>query len=74
MNEYLRLAKNANNQQKGRIKSLFENKNKTLTNSIAKLQRKLEDYQTRLTQLDRPGGATSHKPRHVLKDMGQGLK
>ena len=88
MNEYLRLAKNANNQQKSRIKSLFENKNKTLTNSIAKLQRKLDDYQTRLALLDRPtaasaganssGGAGStalaHKPRHVLKDVGQGLK
>lgn len=74
VNEYLRLAANADKAQLQRIKAVFEKKNQKLTQTIQTLQKKLENYQKRITDLDMYG-ATGHKQaREVLRDIGQGMK
>ncbi|KAJ8931243.1 hypothetical protein NQ314_015870 [Rhamnusium bicolor] len=59
VNEYLKLAANADKQQVQRIKAL---------------QKKLDIYQKRVHELETHGIIQSHRPREVLRDMGQGLK
>ena len=74
MNEYLRLSNDADRQQVQRIKTVFEKKNLKSTQTIAQLQRKLEDYNKRLKDVE-TNGVTSHKQaKDVLKDVGHGLK
>ena len=58
MNEYLRLARNADKQQLARIKAVFEKKNKTLTHNVAAIQRKLDLYQQKLEQVGVNRGGT----------------
>lgn len=73
MNEYLRLATSADKQQVQRIKTVFEKKNQKSTQTIAQLQKKLENYHKRLKDIETYG--VGHKTgKEVLRDMGQGLK
>ncbi|XP_066993272.2 transmembrane and coiled-coil domains protein 2 isoform X2 [Anabrus simplex] len=75
VNEYLKLAANADKQQLLRIKAVFEKKNQKSAQSISQLQKKLESYNKRLRDLETRGLPASHRqPREVLRDMGQGLK
>ncbi|XP_035228869.1 transmembrane and coiled-coil domains protein 2-like [Stegodyphus dumicola] len=69
VNEYLKLATNADKQQLQRIKSVFEKKNQKSAQLITQLQKKLENYNKRIRELETHG-----LPRGVLRDMGQGLK
>ncbi|XP_049811905.1 transmembrane and coiled-coil domains protein 2 isoform X3 [Schistocerca nitens] len=75
VNEYLKLAANADKHQLPRIKAVFEKKNQKSAQSISQLQKKLESYNKRLRELETHGLSSSHRqPREVLRDMGQGLK
>ncbi|PNF30746.1 hypothetical protein B7P43_G06175 [Cryptotermes secundus] len=75
VNEYLKLAANADKQQLQRIKAVFEKKNQKSAQSISQLQKKLESYNKKLRDLEMHGLPSSHRqPREVLRDMGQGLK
>ncbi|CAG9821511.1 unnamed protein product [Phaedon cochleariae] len=75
VNEYLKLAANADKQQVQRIKAVFEKKNQKSAHVISQLQKKLDIYQKRVHELETHGAAQSHRPpREVLRDMGQGLK
>jgi Predicted transmembrane and coiled-coil 2 protein. len=75
VNEYLKLASNADKAQLLRIKAVFEKKNQKSAQSISQLQKKLEVYSKRLRMLETQGVAAHHRlPREVLRDMGQGLR
>ncbi|XP_043579840.1 transmembrane and coiled-coil domains protein 1 isoform X7 [Bombus pyrosoma] len=75
VNEYLKLAANADKQQLTRIKAVFEKKNQKSAHSISQLQKKLDSYTKKLKHYELNGAPTSHRqPREVLRDMGQGLK
>ncbi|XP_015833372.1 transmembrane and coiled-coil domains protein 2 isoform X2 [Tribolium castaneum] len=75
VNEYLKLAANADKQQVQRIKAVFEKKNQKSAQVISQLQKKLDTYQKRVHELETHGLVQSHRPpREVLRDMGQGLK
>nr|CAH7755789.1 unnamed protein product [Callosobruchus chinensis] len=75
VNEYLKLAANADKQQVQRIKAVFEKKNQKSAQVIAQLQKKLDAYQKKVHELEKHGAIQSHRPpREVLRDMGQGLK
>uniref|UniRef100_A0A6M2DPZ6 Putative conserved plasma membrane protein n=1 Tax=Xenopsylla cheopis TaxID=163159 RepID=A0A6M2DPZ6_XENCH len=76
VNEYLKLAANADKQQLQRIKAVFEKKNQKSAHSIAQLQKKLENYTKRMrdAQTQGPNQGTHKQTRGVLRDMGQGLK
>jgi hypothetical protein len=52
VNEYLRLSVNADKQQLGRIKGMFEKKNQKSAQVIAGLQRKLEGYNRKLRDME----------------------
>ncbi|KAH9628243.1 hypothetical protein HF086_006720 [Spodoptera exigua] len=77
VNEYLKLAANADKQQLQRIKAVFEKKNQKSALCIAQLQKKLEDSKcsVQLVMLQQHGtsGQAHRQPREVLRDMGQGL-
>uniref|UniRef100_A0A2M4BH33 Putative conserved plasma membrane protein n=1 Tax=Anopheles marajoara TaxID=58244 RepID=A0A2M4BH33_9DIPT len=51
VNEYLKLAANADKQQLARIKAVFEKKNQKSANAISHLQKKLESYNKRYKDL-----------------------
>ncbi|XP_029032575.1 transmembrane and coiled-coil domains protein 2 isoform X2 [Osmia bicornis bicornis] len=75
VNEYLKLAANADKQQLNRIKAVFEKKNQKSAHSISQLQKKLDSYTKKLKNYEINGAPASHRqPREVLRDMGQGLK
>ncbi|XP_055701520.1 transmembrane and coiled-coil domains protein 2 isoform X2 [Phlebotomus papatasi] len=83
VNEYLKLAANADKQQLQRIKAVFEKKNQKSAHTISQLQKKLESYSKRVkdlqhsqrTQHQQSHQHQSHRqPREVLRDVGQGLK
>ncbi|XP_075210780.1 transmembrane and coiled-coil domain 2 protein Dmtn isoform X3 [Lycorma delicatula] len=74
VNEYLKLASNADKQQLTRIKAVFEKKNQKSAQSISQLQKKLDSYSKRLRELEMHGVSGHRQPREVLRDMGQGLK
>ena len=75
VNEYLKLAANADKQQIQRIKSVFEKKNQKSAQTISQLQKKLESYNKRIKDIESQPMHSSHRqPREVLRDMGQGLK
>ncbi|XP_047036986.1 transmembrane and coiled-coil domains protein 2 isoform X5 [Helicoverpa zea] len=81
VNEYLKLAANADKQQLQRIKAVFEKKNQKSALCIAQLQKKLEGYNKRIknweffaSQQHGTSGQAHRQPREVLRDMGQGLK
>uniref|UniRef100_A0A0K8S7C6 Transmembrane and coiled-coil domains protein 1 n=1 Tax=Lygus hesperus TaxID=30085 RepID=A0A0K8S7C6_LYGHE len=80
VNEYLKLASNADKAQVQRIKAVFEKKNQKSAQCIQQLQKKLESYNKKLRDLEvKASQASSHhhhhrQPREVLRDVGQGLK
>ncbi|XP_022183463.1 transmembrane and coiled-coil domains protein 2 [Myzus persicae] len=77
VNEYLKLASNADKQQLARIKSIFEKKNQKSAVGISQLQKKLEGYNKRLKDLETHGLTTSHhlkQPKEMLRDVGHGLR
>lgn len=75
VNEYLKLAANADRQQMTRIKAVFEKKNQKSAALILQLQKKLENYQKRLREIETHGVNAAHRqPKEMLRDMGQGLK
>lgn len=84
MNEYLKLAANADKQQLVRIKAVFEKKNQKSAHTISQLQKKLESYSKRATDLRQGSGGLQSassssgqqykQPREMLRDVGQGLK
>jgi len=74
VNEYLRLSANADKVQSQRIKNIFEKKNQKSTQSIAQLQKKLENYKKRLREVETYGVSGHKQAKEVLKDVGQGLK
>lgn len=77
VNEYLKLAANADKQQLQRIKAVFEKKNQKSAHSISQLQKKLESYSKRVKDLQNQqnlGQQMHRQPREVLRDVGQGLK
>lgn len=75
VNEYLKLAANADKQQVQRIKSVFEKKNQKSAQTISQLQKKLDNYHKKVRELEMHGAGQIHRPpREVLRDMGQGLK
>ena len=75
VNEYLKLASNADKHQLQRIKAVFEKKNQKYAQTISQLQKKLESYNRRLQDLEAHGVSNHYRqPREVLRDMSQGLK
>lgn len=62
--EYLKLVNNADKQQVGRIRQVFEKKNQKSAHSIARLQRKLEQYHRRMKDSESNG-------KHSHKDNGK---
>ena len=74
VSEYLRLSANADKQQVQRIKMVFEKKNQKSTQAISQLQRKLEEYNRRLKDVETYGIPSHKQAKDVLKDVGQGLK
>ncbi|KAI3366653.1 hypothetical protein L3Q82_009341, partial [Scortum barcoo] len=58
--EYLKLVNNADKQQVGRIRQVFEKKNQKSAHTIARLQRKLEQYHRRMKDGE-TNGKHSHK-------------
>ncbi|XP_076355997.1 transmembrane and coiled-coil domains protein 2-like isoform X2 [Tachypleus tridentatus] len=74
VNEYLKLAASADKQQLQRIKSVFEKKNQKSAQTVAHLQKKLENYVKRGRDLETHGLPASHwQAKGMLRDMGQGL-
>ncbi|XP_039295357.1 transmembrane and coiled-coil domains protein 2 isoform X2 [Nilaparvata lugens] len=74
VNEYLKLASNADKQQLTRIKAVFEKKNQKSAQSISQLQKKLDNYSKKLRELEHHGISGHRHTREVLRDVGQGLK
>uniref|UniRef100_A0A1B6FUS2 Transmembrane and coiled-coil domains protein 1 n=1 Tax=Cuerna arida TaxID=1464854 RepID=A0A1B6FUS2_9HEMI len=76
VDEYLKLASNADKVQLTRIKAVFEKKNQKSAQNISQLQKKLESYTKKLRELEMHGVSSHHhrQPREMLRDMGQGLK
>ncbi|RZF36920.1 hypothetical protein LSTR_LSTR004608 [Laodelphax striatellus] len=74
VNEYLKLASNADKQQLTRIKAVFEKKNQKSAQSISQLQKKLDNYSKKLRELENHGVSGHRHTREVLRDVGQGLK
>ncbi|XP_075906846.1 transmembrane and coiled-coil domain protein 3-like isoform X2 [Nelusetta ayraudi] len=76
--EYLKLVNSADKQQVGRIKQVFEKKNQKSAQSIAQMQKKLEQYHRKMKDGDgtpprRFGAKHStiprESPRQLLRDM-----
>jgi len=70
VNEYLKLSANATDAtQQQRIKQVFEKKNQKSAQQIAQLQRKLDEYKRKVSDLERNG-----IQKAKIRDIGQGLK
>uniref|UniRef100_A0AAY5KU15 Transmembrane and coiled-coil domain family 3 n=1 Tax=Esox lucius TaxID=8010 RepID=A0AAY5KU15_ESOLU len=83
--EYLKLVNSADKQQVGRIKQVFEKKNQKSAQSIANMQKKLEQYHKKMKDSSEkeassrhhsgPGethrDALSHTPSHVSSGSGR---
>ncbi|CAG2107138.1 unnamed protein product [Medioppia subpectinata] len=76
VNEYLKLAANADKNQLTRIKSVFEKKNQKSAQTIAHLQKKLDNYNKKIKETEARGLSAGHhkQTREMLRDFGQGLK
>lgn len=77
VNEYLKLAANADKHQLQRIKAVFEKKNQKSAHTISQLQKKLESYSKRVRDIQHAQNQRQQghrQPREVLRDVGQGLK
>ncbi|XP_030005131.1 transmembrane and coiled-coil domain protein 3 isoform X2 [Sphaeramia orbicularis] len=62
--EYLKLMNNAEKQQVARIRQIFEKKNQKSAHTIARLQRKLEQYHRRMKDSDSNGKHTHKDGNH----------
>ncbi|XP_076016191.1 transmembrane and coiled-coil domain protein 3 isoform X2 [Genypterus blacodes] len=71
--EYLKLVNNADKQQVARIRQVFEKKNQKSAHTIARLQRKLEQYHRRMKDGD-SNGKLSHKDGSGQKESGSQSK
>ena len=70
VNEYLKLSANATDAtQQQRIKQVFEKKNQKSAQQIAQLQRKLDEYKRKVSDLEKHG-----VPKAKIRDISQGLK
>lgn len=79
--EYLKLVNSADKQQMGRIKQVFEKKNQKSAQSIAQMQKKLEQYHKKMKDSEMQHSTTPHPPiikhstiprescRELLKDI-----
>ncbi|XP_008313670.1 transmembrane and coiled-coil domain protein 3 isoform X2 [Cynoglossus semilaevis] len=67
--EYLKLVNNADKQQASRIRQVFEKKNQKSAQTIARLQRKLEQYHRRMKDGE-TNGKHGHKDGSGSKDSG----
>ncbi|CAN9508487.1 unnamed protein product [Ophioblennius macclurei] len=70
--EYLKLVNNADKQQVSRIRQVFEKKNQKSAHSIARLQRKLEQYHRRVKDGHKDGGGKesgTHSKEGSLRDV-----
>ncbi len=75
VDEYLKLASNADKHQLQRIKAVFEKKNQKYAQTISQLQKKLDSYNRRLQDLEAHGVSSHYRqPREVFRDMSQGLR
>ncbi|XP_065092053.1 transmembrane and coiled-coil domains protein 2 isoform X2 [Ochlerotatus camptorhynchus] len=77
VNEYLKLAANADKQQLQRIKAVFEKKNQKSAHNISQLQKKLESYSKRYKDMQyhqNQKQQSIRQPREMLRDVGQGLR
>nr|XP_029732856.1 transmembrane and coiled-coil domains protein 2 isoform X3 [Aedes albopictus] len=77
VNEYLKLAANADKQQLQRIKAVFEKKNQKSAHNISLLQKKLESYSKRYKDMQyhqNQKQQSIRQPREMLRDVGQGLR
>lgn len=79
VNEYLKLAANADKQQLQRIKAVFEKKNQKSAHIIAQLQKKLESYNKRAKDIQvqhtsKLAQNPHRQPREVLRDVGKGFR
>ncbi|XP_022254366.1 transmembrane and coiled-coil domains protein 2-like [Limulus polyphemus] len=74
VNEYLKLAASADKQQLQRIKNVFEKKNQKSAQTVAHLQKKLENYIKKGKELETFGLPASHwQAKGMLRDVGQGI-
>ncbi|KAH9498278.1 Transmembrane and coiled-coil domains protein 2, partial [Bulinus truncatus] len=71
VNEYLQMT--SDKQPTARIKALFEKKNQKSAMNINQLQKKLENYQHRLLEVETHGYTGHKQAKEVLRDVGQGL-
>lgn len=77
VDEYLKLASNADEAQNHRIKSSFEKKNQKSAHAIAQLQRKLDKYTQKLREIEKLGIHALHQPsrsRTVIANVVSGFK
>ncbi|XP_053213398.1 transmembrane and coiled-coil domains protein 1-like [Panonychus citri] len=77
VNEYLKLAANADKVQTQRIKSMFEKKNQKSAHTIAQLQKKLDSYLKRIRDIENYGIQALHqhsRSKAMLSNVGHGLK
>jgi len=73
VDEYLRVSSSADKHQLVRIKQVFEKKNQKSAQTIAQLQKKLENYQRKARDIGQHG-TSGKQPKEVLKAVGQGIK
>ncbi|XP_066525089.1 transmembrane and coiled-coil domain protein 3 isoform X2 [Hoplias malabaricus] len=73
--EYLKLINNADKQQSARIKQVFEKKNQKSAQTIAQLQRKLEQYQRKINESYSAPSSNGNKHTHTqAKDTKEASK
>lgn len=72
--EYLKLINSADKQQSGRIKQVFEKKNQKSAQTIAQLQRKLEQYHRKIKECDLTSSSGSKHTHTHSKDAKDASK
>ncbi|XP_053681008.1 transmembrane and coiled-coil domains protein 1 isoform X1 [Anopheles nili] len=71
VNEYLKLAANADKQQLQRIKAVFEKKNQKSANNISQLQKKLESYNKRYKDMQQTQQKQQQQAAHQQQHSQQ---
>merc|ERR1719342_153200 len=72
VDEYLRLSSCADRHQLARIKQVFEKKNQKSAQSIAQLQKKLENYQKKVRDIEQgtlPRLPNSKRPKEIVNEV-----
>ncbi|KAJ8381520.1 hypothetical protein SKAU_G00022980 [Synaphobranchus kaupii] len=72
--EYLKLVNSADKQQVSRIKQVFEKKNQKSAQSIAHLQKKLEQYHKRMKDSESNGSSKAGSSRETKESSKDSLK